>query len=318
MKVSSCFFLNKSFYKVPLFAILVVSLASTSAFALSAEDELLQGLENPNEVFPFAQPVGASSVFSPSQVNVGTEIQFLVDTSDSINATEFGIQRDGYSSAFRSQDVIDIVSFFACPGLEPKGIAASFVYWSGPAQQQVAVDFSFINDAASSNAFADAIDATVRPFAGTTAPGSAINFAVPLFNNAFDGDRLVIDVSGDGAGNDGDDTATARDNAIAGVVDVINGIVISPTPGILAFYQVNVTGGAGSFVLEAATFVDFEQAIKEKIVLEIVECNGVGGEFLPIDSTALMLAGAQTFSWMIPVIVSAIGIGLFVVSRKSE
>ena len=44
----------------------------------------------------------------------------------------------------------------------------------------------------------------------------------------------------------------------------------------------------------------------------------VGGEFLPIDSTALMLAGAQTFSWMIPVIVSAIGIGLFVVSRKSE
>jgi len=44
----------------------------------------------------------------------------------------------------------------------------------------------------------------------------------------------------------------------------------------------------------------------------------VGGEFLPIDSTALLLAGAQTFSWMIPVILSGIGIGLFVVSRKSE
>jgi len=44
----------------------------------------------------------------------------------------------------------------------------------------------------------------------------------------------------------------------------------------------------------------------------------VGGELLPIDSTALMLAGAQTFSWMIPVVLSVIGIGLFVVSRKSE
>jgi len=44
----------------------------------------------------------------------------------------------------------------------------------------------------------------------------------------------------------------------------------------------------------------------------------VGGEFLPIDSTALMLAGAQTFSWMIPVVLSGIGIGLFIVSRKSE
>ena len=44
----------------------------------------------------------------------------------------------------------------------------------------------------------------------------------------------------------------------------------------------------------------------------------VGGEVLPIDSTALLLAGAQTFSWMIPVLFSGIGIGLFVVSRKSE
>ena len=44
----------------------------------------------------------------------------------------------------------------------------------------------------------------------------------------------------------------------------------------------------------------------------------VGGEFLQIDSTALMLAGLQTFSWMIPVVLSVLGIGLFVVSRKSE
>ena len=44
----------------------------------------------------------------------------------------------------------------------------------------------------------------------------------------------------------------------------------------------------------------------------------VGGESLSIDSTALILAGAQSFSWMIPVVLSGIGIGLFVVSRKSE
>jgi len=44
----------------------------------------------------------------------------------------------------------------------------------------------------------------------------------------------------------------------------------------------------------------------------------VGGEFSPIDSTSLLVAGAQSFSWMIPVIVSVIGIGLFVASRKSE
>jgi len=44
----------------------------------------------------------------------------------------------------------------------------------------------------------------------------------------------------------------------------------------------------------------------------------VGGELLPIETTSLLLASAQSYSWMIPVIVSGIGIGLFVVSRKSE
>jgi len=43
----------------------------------------------------------------------------------------------------------------------------------------------------------------------------------------------------------------------------------------------------------------------------------VGGDFMPIETTSLILAGAQTFSWMIPLILSGIGIGLFVVSRKS-
>jgi len=44
----------------------------------------------------------------------------------------------------------------------------------------------------------------------------------------------------------------------------------------------------------------------------------VGGELIPIETTSLLLAGAQSFSWMIPLVLSGIGIGLFVVSRKSE
>jgi len=44
----------------------------------------------------------------------------------------------------------------------------------------------------------------------------------------------------------------------------------------------------------------------------------VGGEIIPIETTTLLLAGIQSFSWMIPVTLSVLGIGLFVVSRKSE
>ncbi len=53
-----------------------------------------------------------------------------------------------------------------------------------------------------------------------------------------------------------------------------------------------------------------------------VECTFetlvVGGVLFAIDNTALILAGAQSFSFMIPLLLSGIGIGLFVVSRKSE
>ena len=44
----------------------------------------------------------------------------------------------------------------------------------------------------------------------------------------------------------------------------------------------------------------------------------VAGEIIPIEQTSLILAGAQTFSWMIPVVLSILGIGLLAVSRKSE
>ncbi len=42
----------------------------------------------------------------------------------------------------------------------------------------------------------------------------------------------------------------------------------------------------------------------------------IGGEIIPIESTSLLLAGAQTFSWIIPVILSVLGIGLFVARKR--
>jgi len=51
---------------------------------------------------------------------------------------------------------------------------------------------------------------------------------------------------------------------------------------------------------------------------EIIVNGPVGGELIPIETTSLLLAGVQSFSWMIPVILSVVGIGLFVVSRKNQ
>ncbi len=52
--------------------------------------------------------------------------------------------------------------------------------------------------------------------------------------------------------------------------------------------------------------------------VQTCECRfpSVGGWFLQVDQPAILLAGAQmTASWMIPIIVSAIGIGI-VIARK--
>ena len=43
----------------------------------------------------------------------------------------------------------------------------------------------------------------------------------------------------------------------------------------------------------------------------------VGGSMIPIDSTALLLAGVQSISmWLIPVVIAGVGIGVFVIIRR--
>jgi len=47
------------------------------------------------------------------------------------------------------------------------------------------------------------------------------------------------------------------------------------------------------------------------------ECDVIGGHGKVMDKTSLLVSGAQlTSSWMIPLLVSSIGIGVFVVTRK--
>ena len=100
--------------------------------------------------------------------------------------------------------------------------------------------------------------------------------------------------------------AGAVDFDIAG-----NFITVSPTTGVVFDLNGN----------PAAPPVDsFPTGIlvSDLTTTAVPQAQAVGGELLPIDNTALILAGAQTFSWMIPVVLSVLGIGLFVVSRKSE
>jgi len=198
-------------------------------------------------------------------VPVDLELSLLVDVSSSVDATEFNLQKQGYVDAFNSSALHTALQNGALDS-----IAVNFVYWStggGINNQVQAVGWTLINDSTTAEAFADAIAATSRPFFGSTAPGSAVNFAVPLFNNnGFEGTRRVIDVSGDGVENSGDDTSDARDAAQAAGF-TINGIAIQ-SQSVLDFYTSDLKTTDG-FTLFATDFDAFGNAILTKLVREV-------------------------------------------------
>jgi len=57
---------------------------------------------------------------------------------------------------------------------------------------------------------------------------------------------------------------------------------------------------------------------KIQIWTESFDDSAVGGTFIPIDQSALLLAGVQSVSmWMIPVVLAGIGVGVFVIKRRN-
>jgi hypothetical protein len=197
-------------------------------------------------------------------VPVGLELSLLIDVSGSIDATDFALQKTGYVQAFQSAAVQAAIL-----GSVGGSIAVNFIEWSGAGQQVQSVGWTLINSAASANAFAAAIAAAPRAFSGQTAPGSALNFATPLFaSNIYTAPRQVIDVSGDGIQNDGANTAAARTAALAAGIDTINGLAIGDA-SLLAWYNANIVGGTNAFAVQATNFASFGAAIQQKLIREI-------------------------------------------------
>lgn len=212
-----------------------------------------------------ALPASAASL-----TPVSLELQLLIDISGSVDDTEYHLQLGGYRSAFTN-----LAPRFGSGGFG--SVAVNTVLWSGANQQRVAIPWFLINDASSAIEFANTIGSVNRPFVGSTAPGSAIDFAAPLFaTNKFEGQRWVIDVSGDGQENDGSATSQARDRALAMGVTAINGLpILNEDPTLFNWYQDNLVGGQNSFAIAARDFNEFGTAIEQKLAREIAPSEPV-------------------------------------------
>jgi len=206
---------------------------------------------------------------------VDLALVLAVDASGSVDRVRFQLQKDGYVAAFRHRRVIEAIQ--SGPN---QSIAVIVMQWTGPALQVIAVPWTKISDAASANAFADAVAAAPRAlFGGGTSISGAIDTSrALLFDNPYRAARRVIDISGDGANNRGRAAALARDEAVRDGVG-INGLpILALEPDLDRYYEQNVIGGPGAFVIAARSYETFADAILKKLIAEIA---GVAPDVIP-------------------------------------
>ena len=207
-------------------------------------------------------PVGA---FVPAAVGQPVELELVlaVDASGSVDNWEFNLQRRGLAAAFRDPGVIAAIQGAGT-------VAVALVQWAGPDEQAVAVSWVTVFDAASAAALADRIEGSQRRYYGTTSITALLLGAVAMLQaNRIEGRRQVIDVSGDGPNNSGQDPDWVRDWAVSTGI-TINGLaILNETADLGRYYREHVIGGLGSFLIDASNYQGFAEAIRRKLIREI-------------------------------------------------
>ena len=96
--------------------------------------------------------------------------------------------------------------------------------------------------------------------------------------------------------------------------DVGNGIAVDSSGNAYVIGETRSTNFPTKFPIQGTKGSGFQSdAFVTKIGDDIV----IGGINIPIDQSALLLAGVQSISmWMIPVVIAGVGIGIFVIKRR--
>lgn len=219
---------------------------------------------------------------------VDLQLVLASDVSRSIDDGEFQLQRKGYAQAFRDPRVMRAIR----SGLLGR-IAVSYVEWSGEDFQKVVVDWMVIGDEETAGLLSDRLIAEPRSFANRTAIGAAIDYSMGLLaRSPFQSERRAIDISGDGTNTNGKLPAVARDEAVKADVTVNAVVILSPEPmpwnphhthppgGLPKYFEENVIGGAGAFLMVAENFDTFAEAILAKLIKEIAASPEAARELL--------------------------------------
>ena len=81
--------------------------------------------------------------------------------------------------------------------------------------------------------------------------------------------RVILNVIGNGADNMGEPAAPARERLLAAGATV-NGVVLGGDAAVVDYYRSDVAGGAGSFVIAASGAEGLAEAMRRKLVMDLV------------------------------------------------
>jgi uncharacterized protein DUF1194 len=222
--------------------------------ALATRRRSLTGLAAPADV-----------VEQTPRAEVDAALVLAVDSSGSISEQRLNMQIQGYLNALRHPLFIEAVK-----GGRRGRIGLTFVTWTDARRQDQTVPWRVISGQAEAEAFATDVQKALRPLPGWTSISGAIDFCAGLLLTCgYIAPRRVIDISGDGANNDGRPVTDARDAAVAAGL-TINGLpIVEVEPNLEQYYRDNVIGGPDSFVVVARGSGDFGAAILRKLLVEV-------------------------------------------------
>jgi hypothetical protein len=189
-----------------------------------------------------------------------------LDISSSVNGSEYALQLDGLIAAFRDEEVRDAI--LAVPGTE---VQVMVYEWSGYVQQDAIVRWRALRTEADIDRFVSDLEVHFRVYSDfPTAIGRALEYALAEFDRLpTECAQKIVDLSGDGVGNDGPPAISYWPRlAEAGVT--VNALVIAgAAPDPVAHYRYSVITGPGAFHLVATNgFEDYPPLIRGKLLRE--------------------------------------------------
>jgi hypothetical protein len=214
----------------------------------------------------------ADAVGLAPRAEVDVALVLAVDSSGSISQQRLTMQIQGYIDALRHPSFIEAVH-----GGRRGRIGLTYVTWTDARRQEQVVPWSVIGEPSHAEAFAQAIQAALLPLPGWTSISGAIDFCTNLLLSCgYVATRRVIDISGDGANNDGRPVTEARDAAVAAGV-TINGLpIVEVEPDLERYYRDNVIGGPDSFVVVVRDSAAFGAAVLRKLLVEVAGIQPAG------------------------------------------